>query len=52
MTRTIIHCDRYGSIIETDRHLFRVEAGCRRGGFGEFDWCPQCASAPLAWPGE
>jgi hypothetical protein len=42
-------CDRCGSPIEADRHLFRVEAGSLRTRCPEFDCCPACASALFAW---
>jgi hypothetical protein len=49
MTTTIVHCDRCGSTIAADRHLFRVESGSLRTRSSKFDCCPSCASALLAW---
>jgi hypothetical protein len=48
MTTTLVHCDRCGSTIEADRHLFRVESGGLQVRGAEFACCPSCVSTLLA----
>jgi len=52
MTKTEVFCDKCGDRIEADRSLICLETGPLRGARPEFDLCPGCARAFVAWVDE